>query len=434
MTALLILLGCLVLSSWPLIKIFSFFWFNYLLYLVLSSFISTLFLGIGPQIKLVRMQNAINYAGLKNTQGVKPKVIKIVYIDDYRTKLFVKSIGVGPDKYEGKKNDLESTFKQKVEKVSFSKDREHVEIDLCKRELPTMIPFSHISSTPLKESSFVLGESLAGGILNQDISTLPHLLIGGTTGGGKSVFFKSTLINLLKTTPHLQMFLIDLKKGVEVREFGDLPNVRIAKNETEAIEVLQAVKDEMDKRYTYIEASSDKKVIIPKKDNKDLIVIGIDEASVLYGKTSTNKKKKELMQKARELTDELAKLARAAGIHLIIATQKPIKDSIDTKTLENLPGRISFKMSTHAGSNSMLGNGKAYSLPDVKGRAIWKGGNQFIEIQTPYISEEEILAEIESIKEGHESEKFKNLQPILELGKKEVRGQKDLNEETQKPT
>jgi DNA segregation ATPase FtsK/SpoIIIE-like protein len=427
----LITVACLIPPSWKFFQVTEHFWINYLWYLFLAYFTTLILMGAGLTIKHAKMQNALNFSGLKNTQGIKPKLVNIIQIDEYRTKLIIASQGIGPNRYESKVDDLESAFKQKIEKVCFSKDRDYIKIYLCARELPTMIPYSETLNLAKKEGSFLLGESLTGGYLTQEIASLPHLLIGGTTGGGKSVFFKNTILNLLKTTPHLQMFLIDLKKGLEVKEFSDLPNVTIAKDESEAVQVLQAIQIEMTKRYEYLESKTNRKLIDPRLDNRDMIVIGIDEASVLYGKTNSNKRKKELTEKARDLTDELAKLARAAGIHLIIATQKPIKESIDTKTLENLPGRMSFKMSTHPGSNSMLGNGKAFTLPDIKGRAIWKGGNQYIELQTAYITEEEIQAEIDLVKEGFEGGKYKNLQPLIQLKAPEVKGKNVLDQEVQ---
>ncbi len=426
MWLLIILLASFTAPLWSFFQLTSSYWLDFFIYFSTTILLTLSSFGLIPALKLSKMQKCINYAGLKNTQGVEPKIWKIIKMDDFRTKLLINSTGIGPDRFESKKNDLESSFKQKIEDITFSKDRNFVEIFLCSRELPKMVPYSEVVEKTKKENSFLLGESLTGGLLTQDITSLPHLLIGGTTGGGKSVFFKNTILNLLKTTPHLQMYLIDLKKGVEVREFADLPNVTVAKDEYEAVKVLEAIKKEMEERYEYLEKHAGSKFIIPKKDEKDLIVLGIDEASVLYGKTSSNKERKELMTKARELTDDLAKLARAAGIHLIIATQKPIKDSIDTKTLENLPGRMSFKMSTHAGSNSMLGNAKAYSLPDIKGRAIWKGGNKFIELQTVYISDEEIKSEIEILKEAFKNEKRKTLQPILPIPSDQVEDDKAL--------
>jgi DNA segregation ATPase FtsK/SpoIIIE-like protein len=169
----------------------------------------------------------------------------------------------------------------------------------------------------------------------------------------------------------------------------------------------------MQKRFVFMEENGIKK-IDPKLHKHDLIVVGIDEASVLYGKTSSGKHK-ELVAKARDLTDEIAKLARAAGIHLVIATQKPLKESLDTKTLENLTGRMIFKMSTHAGSLTALGNSKAYTLPDIKGRGIWAGGNKYIEIQTPYLSETELDEECKEIAEKMREQGIGNHQPMIEF-------------------
>ncbi len=240
------------------------------------------------------------------------------------------------------------------------------------------------------------------------------MLIAGSTGGGKSVFFCQVFVCLLKHSRHIQVYLIDLKRGVEVKEFGQLPNVRIAKDETEAVQLLQALRDEMQKRFVFMEKNGLKK-IDPNLHKKDLIVVGIDEASVLFGKTSISSAKKELVAKARDLTDEIAKLARAAGIHLVIATQKSIKESLDTKTLENLTGRMIFKMSTHAGSNTALGNVKAYSLPDIKGRGIWAGGNKYIEIQAPFLSETELDDECKEIAESLKEHGTGNHQPMIEF-------------------
>ena len=166
------------------------------------------------------------------------------------------------------------------------------------------------------------------------------------------------------------------------------------------------------------------KTIDPKLHKRDLIVVGIDEASVLYGKTSVNKNKAQLVAKARELTDDLSKLARAAGIHLIIATQKAVKDALDTKTLDNLTGRMVFKMPTHTGSNTALGNSKAYALPDIKGRGIWAGGNKYIEVQTPFLSEVELDEECKEIAEKMNEHGLKNYQPMIEL---KVTTSKDTN-------
>ena len=362
--------------------------------------------------KVMKYQKGLDFSGLKNINGKKAKVVKVIELDNHRTQILVQAIGVGVDEFSNKKSKLESAFLHSVESIEHSKDRKLVKIKICKRQLPITIKYSDMENPTPLPYCLTIGESLDGGVLSCNIRNLPHLLIGGATGGGKSNFFKTAILDLLKSSPHIQMYLIDLKRGVEVKEFSDLPNVRVAKNEVEAVKVLSVLKQEMERRYEYLEQKG-YKFIEPKRDKMDLIVLGTDEASVLFGMVKS-KRKKELMFTARDLTDELAKLARASGIHLIFATQKPIKESIDTKTLENLTARMSFKMSTHAGSNSMLGNAKAYALPDIKGRGIWKAGNKFIEVQTPFISDEELDQEILEIKSKLDGKEWKTFKPILE--------------------
>jgi len=193
------------------------------------------------------------------------------------------------------------------------------------------------------------------------------------------------------------MYLLDLKRGVEVKEFEELPNVKIGKDESSAVDILKAVRDEMNSRFKYLEDKGFK-FIEPKRDKKDLIVVAIDEASVLYGKVKSNSINKDLVIEARELTDELAKLGRAAAIHLILATQKVTKETIDTKVQENIGGRMCFRMNNIQGSTTVLGNQKALKIPDIKGRGIWANGNKFTNIQAPYISDEEIKIMCEDIK------------------------------------
>ena len=369
-------------------------------------------LGFTTYFRRRKLQKDLDTTGLTNAQGQMPKVISEVEIDENRSKVLVTAKGIGCDRFEAKKGDLQSSFGRIIESIKVLSDQTTLEILMCKNALRKILTY-HEAETALKNPyNFLIGES-ANGILVADIRELPHLLIAGSTGGGKSAFFRQVFVSLLKYSPHLQVYLIDLKLGIEVKEFGQIPNVRIAKNEEEAVQILQALRDEMHKRFTFMEKNGLKK-IDPKLHKRDLIVIGIDEASVLYGKTSV-KSKSQLVAKARELTDELTKLARAAGIHLVIATQKPLKESLDTKALENLTGRMIFKMSTHSGSNVALGNSKAYALPDIKGRAIWAGGNKYIEIQAPYLSEIELDEECKEIVEKMKERGINNYQPMIEL-------------------
>lgn len=348
-------------------------------------------------------QRAIDRTGLKTAIGEKPQVKSIIPIGTHRCKVIVETFGVGLGKFEAQKDSLTAGFRQTVESIKLAPDKGKVEVYLCERDLPSLVSFHEIYTHIKEPYSFVIGQSLKGPLV-QPIRSLPHLLISGATGGGKSVFFRTTMLSLLKSSPHLQLYLLDLKRGVEVKEFAELPNVKTAKDEEEATNILGALVDEMNRRYTILEKNNQKS-IDPKRDNLDLIVVGIDEAAALFGK-----KTNEL---ARRYIGELARLARAAGIHLVPSTQKPVKDAIATETLDNLPGRMTFRMISSAASNVAMGGNLAKKLPAIKGRAMWTNGSDHQEIQASYLDDEEMMIELQTLKEEFESGQRSNLQKMM---------------------
>ena len=384
-------------------------------FLVISGFFTVLLgvaLGFVHFIRIARCQNALRHIGLRSALGSEPKVIDVEKTDEFKRKITIASQGVGVEHYRSKKSDLESTFGAIVDDIRVSqKNRKLVEIYLADKELPTFVGYEECASALTEPNSFVIGESLRG-VLVQSIRSLPHLIIAGTSGNGKSVCFNQALISLLKTSPHIQLYLLDLKLGVEVKAYSGLPNARIAKDAVEAVALLKAIVAEMKARFEYLERQGYKQ-IEPERDGKDLILVGIDEASVLYGKRRGDRSGNDLTNLARDLTDEVAKLGRAACIHLIVATQKVTNESIDTKIQENVGGRICFRVNTLQGSNTVLGNKKAFELPEVKGRAIWASGNDFTEVQAPFVSENVIAEEISKIKSDFESAKRKCLQAMV---------------------
>lgn len=359
-----------------------------------------------------RYQSALRHMGLRSATGEEPKVVEVTSDGAFHQKITVLSLGVGIDQYKSKKADMEATFGSIVQDIRVAeKSRKLVEIYLVDKELPNHVSYQQCESALTEPYSFLIGESL-GGVMAQSIRSLPHLLIAGTSGNGKSVFFNQALISMLKTSPHLQLYLLDLKLGIEVKAYGDLPNVKIAKNAEEAVHLLKAVVAEMHERFKILEMTGHK-IIDPVRDKKDLILVGVDEASVLYKKKACNKVANELVNLARDLTDEITKLGRAACIHLIAATQKVTTKTIDTDVQENIGGRMCFRVGTLQGSSVVLGNKKAFELPDIKGRAIWARGNGFTEVQTPFLSEKFIGDQISGIKGEFKSGNRKCLQALL---------------------
>lgn len=221
-------------------------------------------------------------------------------------------------------------------------------------------------------------------------------------------------MGLLESSPHLQMVLIDLKGGLEMIDFKNAPNVIIIKDMPEAVKYLRSIQLEMKRRFDYLQKKGRKK-IDPAKDKLDRIVVGIDEASVLYMQRKNRDREYELSIEARAITDEIAKLSRAAAIHLIFATQKVTSEVIPTSIQDNISARMCFKVNSVPGSSLVVGDKEAMDLPKIPGRGIWLLGTERESIQAPFIEEKEIKARCESIKEEFQLETRKMLSPKIGL-------------------
>jgi hypothetical protein len=352
--------------------------------------------GIRTWIGLKRYQRAIDHLGLKTPTGVTPKVVRVVELENKQRRVLVHAVGLDVAQFRDKKGVLESSFNAIVQEVRVTPaNRQIVEILVSDRELPTLVRFDSHAEALRKPYTFLVGETVDG-FITADLCEIHHLLIAGATGGGKSVFFKQALVGILKSSDHVQLYLLDLKRGVEFRVFGTLKNVRVSKDEATAISMLQRVVEEMERRFRILEEKGFTE-IVPERDGLDRIVVAVDEASVLFTVGKMSKESKAAAVGARELADKIAKLGRAAGIHLILATQKVVKETIDTRVQTNINAKMCFRVNTIASSMTVLGNKKAAELPDIKGRGIWSAGSNDLVVQVPYLDSDEINEEVSGL-------------------------------------
>ena len=361
--------------------------------------------------------------GLSNSMGETPKLLRKERVDLSRTKYIFDTCGLGITEFENKRERLEAYFRENIESIKHGKNKSRIEIVFNKQDFPERLNYSELAnSSILPPHSFFVGYSDEG-VLTQSISELPHLLIAGTTGSGKSVCMKQILMGLLESTPHLQMYLVDLKGGLEMIDFKGLPNVQVVKNVSDTLKVFRCVESEMKKRFDYLEASG-KKQIIPEKDEKDRIVVAVDEASILYMSRATNDPNSKSALEARSLADSIAKLSRAAAIHLILATQKVEGKVIPTSVTENISGRMVFRVNSFQGSNQVIGSKDAMMLPEIPGRGIWSFGTKRLTIQAPFIGEREIKQRCLKIAEDFQNEERKCFH--LMIGKSEKNQEEKL--------
>lgn len=205
-----------------------------------------------------------------------------------------------------------------------------------------------------------IGYTLTGSLLLADLATMPHLLIAGATGQGKSVCLNTILMSLItrQTPAQLQLMLIDPKQ-VEFTLYSNLKPflaAPVTSSSSDAVQYINEAIDLMESRYTLLANEHVRKIAeynaLPHTDNMPYLVIVIDE----YG---------DLIAQTRYLTDgicRLAQKARAVGIHLILSTQRPSVKIVTGDIKANFPVRIAFRMITSTDSRVVLGKSGAETL------------------------------------------------------------------------
>ncbi|AZP95028.1 DNA translocase FtsK [Helicobacter pylori] len=253
------------------------------------------------------------------------------------------------------------------------------------------------SSSPL---TLALGKDIVGNPFITDLKKLPHLLIAGTTGSGKSVGVNAMILSLLYKNPpdQLKLVMID-PKMVEFSIYADIPHLLtpIITDPKKAIGALQSVAKEMERRYSLMSEYKVKTIDsyneqAPNNGVKAFpyLIVVIDELADL------------MMTGGKEAEFPIARIAqmgRASGLHLIVATQRPSVDVVTGLIKTNLPSRVSFRVGTKIdskvildtdGAQSLLGRGDMLFTPP--------GSNGLVRLHAPFATEDEIKKIVDFIK------------------------------------
>lgn len=278
--------------------------------------------------------------------------------------------------------------------------------------------------------AFALGKDIGGKCIVTDISKMPHLLIAGATGSGKSVCINTLIASIVyKSSPEdVKMLLID-PKVVELSVYNGIPHllIPVVTDPKKAASALYWAVNEMTQRYKLFadnnvrNIESYNKQIEAKANGQKLpqIIIIIDELADL------------MMVAANDVEDaicRLAQMARAAGMHLVIATQRPSVDVITGVIKANIPSRISFAVSSQIDSRTILDMSGAEKLLG-KGDMLFMpiGENKPIRIQGAFISEKEVEAVVKFLRESAQTNYSDEI--IEEIEKKTVQPQNHEEDE-----
>ncbi|WP_208363485.1 DNA translocase FtsK [Helicobacter pylori] len=259
------------------------------------------------------------------------------------------------------------------------------------------------SSSPL---TLALGKDIVGNPFITDLKKLPHLLIAGTTGSGKSVGVNAMILSLLYKNPpdQLKLVMID-PKMVEFSIYADIPHLLtpIITDPKKAIGALQSVAKEMEHRYSLM---SEYKVKTIDSYNEQALNNGVEAFPYLI--VVIDELADLMMTGGKEAEFPIARIAqmgRASGLHLIVATQRPSVDVVTGLIKTNLPSRVSFRVGTKIdskvildtdGAQSLLGRGDMLFTPP--------GTNGLVRLHAPFATEDEIKKIVDFIKAQKEVE------------------------------
>ncbi|HEY1605220.1 MAG TPA: DNA translocase FtsK 4TM domain-containing protein [Allosphingosinicella sp.] len=299
-----------------------------------------------------------------------------------------------------------------------------IELPNAKREMVVLSELiaSHAFEDQVAQLPIVLGKNIAGDPVVADLAPMPHLLVAGTTGSGKSVGLNCMILSLLyRLTPEqCKMILID-PKMLELSIYDDIPHLLapVVTEPSKAIRALKWTVEQMEERYRMmasigvrqlssfnakvreakakgqslgrrVQTGYDPDTGQPKYEMEEMdydvlpqIVVVVDELADLM--MTAGKEVEFLIQR-------VAQKARAAGIHLIMATQRPSVDVITGVIKANLPTRISFAVTSKIDSRTILGEQGAEQLLGKGDMLYMPGGKQIARVHGPFVSDDEVRA------------------------------------------
>ncbi len=348
-------------------------------------------------------ENAAKLERTFESFGVKAKVTQ-VYLGPAVTKYEVHpDVGVKVSRIVSLSDDLALALAAKDIRIEAPiPGKSAIGIEVPNSEI-AMVSLREVLETkegdkPDAKLQVALGRNISGEAIKAELNKMPHLLVAGATGSGKSVCINGIITSILmRAKPHeVKMMMID-PKMVELNVYNGIPHLLapVVTNPKKAAQALQKVVSEMERRYELFSHTGTRNIQgyneyvnrynIEEEDKQPLlpyIVVIVDELADLMMVASND---------VEDAITRLAQMARAAGIHLIIATQRPSVDVITGVIKANIPSRIAFSVSSATDSRTILDMGGAEKLLG-RGDMLFLpvGSSKPIRVQGAFLSDQEV--------------------------------------------
>ncbi len=323
--------------------------------------------------------------------GVNGKIKKVSHGPVVTLNEFEPAAGVKVSKIINLSDDIARNTSSESARISTIPGRNTIGIELPNSSRENVYLSEILNSTDFKKKEIklpiALGKSISGNPIVGDLSSMPHLLIAGTTGSGKSVCINTIILSLLyRHTPDKCKFILIDPKMLELSTYEGVPHLLcpVITEAKKATSVLGWVVKEMESRYRLMTKEGVRNIDGYNAKHKlpmPYIVVVVDEMSDLM--LVAGKEIENYIQK-------LSQMARAAGIHIIMATQRPSVDVITGTIKANFPTRISFQVTSKIDSRTILGEQGAEQLLGKGDMLYMSSANRVIRIHAPFVSDNEI--------------------------------------------
>lgn len=345
------------------------------LYIFTDAFLALMF--VFPFSDLHRLSTLYNFSTIDfhNSVGACPWLVNRSVSDGVTTYTF-QCKGLSLDYWNERKKDLESAFDSHILSINYADGSDNlfeVKMFPAKGALPTKI------STPkFSPEDFVikLGVSYAGEY-NINFNSLPHMLIAGATGGGKTILCRWIVYQLV--SKGATTYLIDQKGYVDYRDLRE--DCRCLDSNEKILDSLQSVVDEISQRMELCRLAGVSKISdynqLPGVEPQPPIFIVIDEANCLLDPTGKGKSEKDFISQVVQHLLTITRLGRAAHVHLICICQRSDVNSIPGALKANMEIRITSHCADKESSMTILGVGDAANLPKIPGRFLASDGTEF---------------------------------------------------------
>lgn len=410
----------------------------------LASKVSASMKYVPPSISLLSLNSAENQKknqkNLALTKSTEKDLTKA--LADFGIEATIKGVRVGPviSMYEiepkagiraariiGLADDIARALKAKSARISIIPGNSSLAIEIPNAERETVFLRELLDSPEYNEAGFnipiALGKSIAGDNIIVDLTTMPHLLVAGTTGSGKSVGVNAMLLSILyKLSPTECQFIMIDPKMLELSVYNDIPHLLtpVITEPERAVMALKWLTLEMERRYRRMSAFSVRNIF---GYNEAILKLKASDGSNAEENTGNlsqdeirNAKKMpfivviidemaDLMITAGKVIEghiqRLAQMARAAGIHVIMATQRPSVDVITGVIKANFPTRISYQVSSKIDSRTILGTQGAEGLLGKGDMLYMQAGSKTYRIHAPFASDNEVNNIVSALKKTY---------------------------------